>query len=77
MAKPLLIGYLAKGGKVTDWHGKPIGSCHIVSTWKTPRAYVSSTMSAVECTVGGKVYIGRTAGESMAITGRIKRGKGK
>ena len=68
-----IIAYLAKDGILTDWHGNPIGTYRIVSTWKTPRSYVSSTMSAVHATVNGMVYKGRSAGIGMSFSGKKAR----
>lgn len=67
-----ITAYLAKDGILTDWYGTPIGTYKIVSTWKTPRSYVSSTMNAVHATVAGKVYKGRSAGVGMFFNGRGK-----
>lgn len=66
-----VVAYLAKDGVITDWHGEPLGTYNILSTWKTPRSYVSSTMHSVECFIQGTRYTGRSAGEGMSI--RAKR----
>jgi hypothetical protein len=68
-----IIAYLAKDGVLTDWHGKPLGTYRITSTWRTPRSYVSSTMSQVLAIVDGIAYTGRSAGVGMAYVGRRKR----
>ncbi len=68
------LGYLGKNGILTDWHGTPIGTYRIVATWRTPRSYVSNTMSQVEARINGVLYTGRSAGVGMAYTGTPKRG---
>lgn len=71
-----IVGYVGKfdpatqSRSLTDWHGKILGACRIVATWKTPRSYISSTMHQIEATVNGVRYTGRSAG-----TGMIYRGK--
>ena len=64
------IGYLQKGGILTDWHGNKIGQYKITSTWKTPRSYVSSTMNQVTALVDGRRYTGRSAGVGMIFKGK-------
>jgi hypothetical protein len=44
-----------------------------VSTWKTPRSYVSTTYSAFRTVIDGYVYSGRGAGSGMFI--RLKKGR--
>lgn len=67
-----LVAYLGKAGTVTTWHGGPIGTYRTVSTWKTPRSYVSGTMSQVTVLADGVYYTGRSAGVGMAFSGRRK-----
>lgn len=67
------VGYLGKNGLLTDWHGNQIGTYRIVSTWKTPRSYVSSSMNAVHAIVNGKLYKGRSAGQGMSFRGKVSR----
>lgn len=64
------IGYLHTDGILTNWHGCPIGTYRIAATWKTPRSYVSATMSQVYATVNGITYTGRSAGIGMLFRGR-------
>lgn len=64
------VAYLGKDGVLTDWHGKPIGTYRVTSTWRTPRSFVSSTMSQVRATIDGIVYHGRSAGVGMVFTGK-------
>jgi hypothetical protein len=67
-----LIAYLGKDGALTDWHGKQIGSFRVLSSWRTPRSYVSDRMYSVECfNTDGERYVGRSAGEGMIV--RAKR----
>ena len=60
--------------RVTTWTGDHLGVAEVTSTWRTPRSFVSSTMSSYRVTMAGKVYHGRSAGEGMAIS--LKRAKG-
>lgn len=75
VSEQFVIGYPGKFvtgvAPLQDWHGKTIGTCCILSTWKTPRSFVSSTMSSIECWVKGVRYVGRGAGEGMIL--RAKR----
>ena len=66
-----IVAYLGAHGVLTDWHGKPLGRYHIVSTWRTPRSYISGVMHAVHATVNGKLYKGRSAGEGMSFMGKL------
>jgi hypothetical protein len=66
-----LVAYLSKNGILSDWHGLPLGTYRILSTWRTPRSFVSSTMNSVECFVHGVRYVGRSCGVGMVI--RAKR----
>jgi hypothetical protein len=65
-----ITAYLGKDGVLTDWHGEKLGTYRIVSTWSTPRSYVSSSMHAVHATVNGVVYKGRSAGVGMSFNGK-------
>lgn len=66
------IVYLAGTMKhVTNWRGERLGSCWVVSSWKTPRSYVSSRMFQIEATIYGITYTGRSAGAGMIA--RLKR----
>jgi hypothetical protein len=43
-----IIGYPGKDGRLNDWHGAAIGTYRVMSTWRTPRSFMSSTMSSIE-----------------------------
>jgi len=66
-----IIAYPGKDGRLNDWHGQQIGTYRILSTWRTPRSFISSTMSSIECFVNGIRYVGRGAGIGMIL--RAKR----
>lgn len=36
-------------------------------TWKTPRSYISSEMTAWRTTINGKTYAGRNGGEGLVL----------
>jgi hypothetical protein len=75
-----ITAYLGKAGILQDWHGARIGAYRILSTWRTPRSYVSSTMNSVECFVNGVRYVGRSAGVGMVINAKPSKrqhGSGK
>lgn len=67
----LLVAYPGADGKLNDWHGSQIGTYRVMSTWRAPRSFVSSTMSTIECFVEGVRYVGRGAGKGMVV--RAKR----
>ncbi len=67
-----LIAYPRANGVLGDRHGNPIGTWRVVSTWRTPRSFVSSTMRQIETTVNGVLYTGRGAGVSMIYKGKRK-----
>jgi hypothetical protein len=60
---------------LTDWHGKVIGAGTEGRCWRTPRSHVSTTMCQYEFVVDGKRYTGRSAGEGMVFSGKLKTGK--
>jgi hypothetical protein len=68
-----IIAYPKENGVLGDWHGNAIGTWRAVSTWKTPRSYMSSTMSQIEAVVDGIRYTGRGAGEGMIFKGKAKK----
>lgn len=68
-----IIAYPKANGILGDWHGNEIGTWRIVSSWKTPRSFYSSTMHQIESTVDGIVYTGRGAGTGMIYKGKAKR----
>lgn len=77
ISEQFIIAYLGKSSILTDWHGSPIGQYRILSTWKTPRSYISSTMHSVECFVNGVRYVGRSAGEGMSIRAKLSPRQGR
>lgn len=66
----VIIAYPGKNGELKDWHGAVIGRYRMLSTWRTPRSYLSSTMSSMEVFVDGVRYVGRGAGEGMIFRGK-------
>lgn len=73
MVSKEVIGYLGKFSTLTNFKGKQIGLYRIVSTWKTPKSYVSSTMHQVEALVDGHWYTGRSAGQGMSFRGKLMK----
>ena len=71
------VGYLAERDGhlvITSWDGTTVlGTAVITSTWRTPRSFVSSSMSQVVATIDGARYTGRCAGLSMLWKGRKVR----
>ena len=68
-----IVAYLGKDNVLTDWHGNPIGTYRIVSTWKLPYwYYISTTMHQVEATVDNILYTGRSCGIGMLYRGKRK-----
>ena len=65
-----VFGY-PKGNVLQNWHGDMIGTCRVLSTWNTPRSYISPTMSSYEVFANGVRYVGRGAGDGMLL--RAKR----
>ena len=65
-----IIAYPKENGVLGDWHGNAIGTWKAVSTWKTPRSYMSSTMSQIEAVVNGIKYTGRGCGIGMLYRGK-------
>lgn len=61
-----VVGYV-KGGALTSWEGKVIGTVWPISRWRTPRSYVSTFMFAYKAIVDGKPYHGRGCGEGMVL----------
>lgn len=67
-----IVAYVGKAGVLTNWKGKKIGTYRIVSSWRTPRSYISDRMYQLEATVKGRLYTGRSAGEGMIFKGKRK-----
>ena len=71
-----LVAYLHNDGTLTTWDGLTIGRYRVVSTWKTPRSYLSSTMSQIEATLlDGSKWTGRSAGVGMIYKAKPKAGR--
>jgi hypothetical protein len=68
------IAYLGESNVLTNWHGEPLGTFRITSTWKI-NCYLSSTMHQVEAVIDNRTYVGRSLGVGMIFRGRIKRRK--
>ena len=73
------VGYIARDKAtreliITTFEGLRLGRARVLSTWKTPRSYVSSTLSQIEVTldVSGVIYTGRGAGEELLYKGKRK-----
>jgi hypothetical protein len=66
-----IVAYLGRAGVLTDWHGNRIGTWTTLSSWRTPRSFVSDRMYSVECYVNSVRFVGRSAGEGMIV--RAKR----
>ena len=66
-----VIGYPDNNGVLSDWHGEYIGTYRILSSWRTPRSFVSDKMYSIECFVNHVRYVGRGAGKGMIL--RAKR----
>lgn len=69
----IIIAYMGNNNIITDWHGEPIGTYTITSSWKTPRSYISSTMYQLIACVQGHFYTGRSAGVGMVFRGKKKK----
>lgn len=66
-----LIGYLAKNGILTNWHGAQIGTYRITSSWPIQSA-ISTMMHQVEARIGRTIYTGRSCGIGMIYRGKSK-----
>lgn len=72
MSATKVLGYMGIAGKMTDWHGKTIGTYKTVSTWKVPNGWISGKMHQLDVKIGGKIYSARSSGVHMAVTGKLK-----
>lgn len=71
-----VVGYCSSDMKeVGTWDGKRLGTLRIVSKWPTPTSWQSSHRYAVEATIDGEKYSGRTCGGSMIV--RLRRKKSR
>ena len=59
--------YVGKGGTITTFTGDVLGTATPTSTWKTPRSFVSQTMTQYRVTMAGRAYTGRCGGEGLHI----------
>lgn len=79
LSEDYAIGYLRADPEgnlhIATWEGRPMGDAVAISSWRTPRSYVSSRMFQVEALIDGRRYTGRTAGCETIWRGRRKRGR--
>ena len=68
----VICGYV-RGKILVTFKGEEICAIREVSTWRTPRSYVSTTMTAYRAVKDGYVWHGRGAGESMRLV--LRRGR--
>lgn len=66
----VLIAYPSKDNVLGDWHGKPIGTWRVLSSWKI-RSLYADRMYSIEARVNGVRYVGRGFGEGFML--RAKR----
>lgn len=57
---------------LTDWHGKPIGTCYFNKGWKV-RSCIGDRMYQIYATVDGVHYTGRGFGKGMCVNLREVR----
>lgn len=74
-----IVGYLPCGaddgrfgrGEFTAWDGSIIGRYEVLSTWRTPRSWLSShQVSALVTLRDGRKYIVRGGGAGLLMRGR-------
>jgi hypothetical protein len=65
-----IIGYPVDG-RMCDWHGKDLGPCRVVSSWRV-QSYVGTRMYQIEAVIDGIAYTGRGFGTGMAWRGKPK-----
>lgn len=65
----ICMAYVGKDGILTDWHGNPLGTYVIVSSWPI-HSYISNEMYAIHATIDGKLYKGRGCGVGMVFNGK-------
>jgi hypothetical protein len=71
----VVVAYPMVNGILGDWHGRAIGTWRATSTWRTPRSFLSSTMSQIVAVVDGVRYTGRGAGVGCVYRGRRVAGR--
>lgn len=64
-----ILAYCDKQRRLIQWQGEPIGTWRVVSSWPTPahQQWISLRRYAIEATVNGVRYHGRTYGQGMAV----------
>lgn len=62
--------YVGKDGTLTNWHGAKLGTCRVLSSWRTPHSGWSDRMYSFECFVNGVRYVGRGCGVGMIVRAR-------
>lgn len=67
----VIVAYPAKDGTLTDWHGRPLGTYRITSSWRV-ESYIGSHMHQIEAQVNGVTYTGRGFGIDCLYRGRRK-----
>ena len=65
-----LVAYPGDAGVLSDWHGKPLGTWRVLSSWRV-NSWIGSTMYSIECFVDGVRYVGRGFGKGVSL--RAKR----
>jgi hypothetical protein len=65
-----IVAYPGKNGVLGDWHGNPLGTWRVLSSWRV-NSWIGSTMYSIEARVNGVRYVGRGFGEGMSL--RAKR----
>lgn len=63
------IGYVGNAGTMTDWHGRVIGTCRVVSSRRIS-SWQSNRMYQIEATIDGVRYTGRGLGTNMLWRGK-------
>lgn len=74
VTKDFIVGYPAKDGIITDWHGNKIGTWRETSRWRV-NSHMGSHMLQIEAKVNGITYTGRGFGEGMIYNGKAKKSR--
>lgn len=65
-----IVAYPRENGVLGDWHGNPIGTWKVTSSWPV-RSYIGSRMYQIRATLDdGRTYTGRGFGEGMIYRGK-------
>ncbi len=68
-----IVAYVSNDFRhIQTWHGDNIGDILWKTSWRTPRSWMSSRQYQVTARVNRKLFTGRTNGEGMCITLKIK-----